>query len=99
MKNTNQHDKNDPNKVKKPVKEEWDQTDTRLAKYGQKSAETIRQILSGRIRHCPAERIWKLKLQVRHYLGQVGHCLVGPDIIWWEVSGNTIFSQNSPISY
>jgi hypothetical protein len=37
MKNTNQQDRNDPYKVTKPVEEEWDKTDTRLAKYGQNS--------------------------------------------------------------
>jgi hypothetical protein len=40
MKNTNQHDRNDPHKVTKPVEEEWDQTDIRLAKNGQNSART-----------------------------------------------------------
>jgi hypothetical protein len=37
MKNTNQHDRNDTHKVTKLAKEECDQTDTRLAKYGQNS--------------------------------------------------------------
>jgi hypothetical protein len=40
MKNTNQQDKNDPHKVMKLAKEEWDQTDTRLAKYSQNSERT-----------------------------------------------------------
>jgi hypothetical protein len=35
MKNTNQQDRNDPHKVTKLAKEEWDQTNTQLAKYGQ----------------------------------------------------------------
>jgi hypothetical protein len=37
MKNTKQQDRNDPHKDTKLVKEEWDQTDTLLAKYGQNS--------------------------------------------------------------
>jgi hypothetical protein len=37
MENTNQQDRNDPHKVMKPAEEEWDQTDPRLAKYGQNS--------------------------------------------------------------
>jgi hypothetical protein len=37
MKNINQQDRNDPHKVMKPVDEEWDQTNTRLAKYGKNS--------------------------------------------------------------
>jgi hypothetical protein len=36
MKNTNQQNRNDPYKVMKLAEEEWDQTDTCLAKYGQK---------------------------------------------------------------
>jgi hypothetical protein len=39
MKNTNQQDRNDPHKVIKLAKEEWDQTDTQLAKYGKKMNE------------------------------------------------------------
>jgi hypothetical protein len=35
--NTNQRDKNDPHKIMKLAEEEWNQTDTRLAKYGQNS--------------------------------------------------------------
>jgi hypothetical protein len=35
--NTNQQDKNDPHKITKLAEEEWNQTDTRLAKYGQNS--------------------------------------------------------------
>jgi hypothetical protein len=35
MKNTNQQDRNDPHKIMKLAEEEWDQTVTRLAKYGQ----------------------------------------------------------------
>jgi hypothetical protein len=35
MKNTNQHDRNNPQKVTKLAEEECDQMDTRLAKYGQ----------------------------------------------------------------
>jgi hypothetical protein len=30
---TNQQDRNDPNKITKLAEEEWDQTNTRLAKY------------------------------------------------------------------
>jgi hypothetical protein len=37
MKNTNQQDINDPHKVMRLAKEEWDQTDTWLAKYSQNS--------------------------------------------------------------
>jgi hypothetical protein len=37
MKNTNQHDRKDPHKITKIAKEEWDQTDTWLVKYGQNS--------------------------------------------------------------
>jgi hypothetical protein len=40
IKNTNQQDKNVPHKVMKPAEEGWDQTDTRLAKYGQNSERT-----------------------------------------------------------
>jgi hypothetical protein len=37
---TNQQDRNNAHKVTKLVEEEWDQTDTRLAKYGQNSERT-----------------------------------------------------------
>jgi hypothetical protein len=37
IKNTNQQDRNNPHKVTKLAEEEWDQTDTRLAKYAQNS--------------------------------------------------------------
>jgi hypothetical protein len=37
---TNQHDRNDPHKVIKSAKKEWDQTNTRLAKYDQNSKRT-----------------------------------------------------------
>jgi hypothetical protein len=40
MKNTNQWDINDPHKITKLTKEERNQTDTRLAKYGQNGDET-----------------------------------------------------------
>jgi hypothetical protein len=40
IKNSNQQDINDPHKVTNPVEEEWDQTDTRLAKYSQNSEQT-----------------------------------------------------------
>jgi hypothetical protein len=40
MKNTNQQDRNIPHKVTKPAEEECDETDTRLAKYGQNSEQT-----------------------------------------------------------
>jgi hypothetical protein len=40
MKNTNQQERNDPHKVTKPEEEEWDQTNTQLAKYGQNSERT-----------------------------------------------------------
>jgi endonuclease III len=39
-KNTNQQDRNDPQKIMKLVEEEWDQTDTWLVKYGQSSERT-----------------------------------------------------------
>jgi hypothetical protein len=35
MKNTNQQDRNDSYKVMKLAEEEWDQTDTQLAKHDQ----------------------------------------------------------------
>jgi hypothetical protein len=35
MNNTDQQDRNDPHKVMKLAEEEWDQTDTWLAKYDQ----------------------------------------------------------------
>jgi hypothetical protein len=38
--NTNLQDTNDSYKVTKPAEEEWDQTDTRLAKYGKDSQRT-----------------------------------------------------------
>jgi hypothetical protein len=37
---TNQHDRNDPHKIIKSAKKEWDQTNTRLAKYDQNSKRT-----------------------------------------------------------
>jgi hypothetical protein len=40
MKNTNQWDRNDPHKITKLTEEERNQTDTRLAKYGQNGDET-----------------------------------------------------------
>jgi hypothetical protein len=40
MENTNQQDIIDTHEVTKPVEEEWDQTDTRLAKYNQNSEQT-----------------------------------------------------------
>jgi hypothetical protein len=40
MKNTSQLDRNDAHKVKKPAEEEWDQTDTQLAKYSQNNERT-----------------------------------------------------------
>jgi hypothetical protein len=44
------------------------------------------------------EGLWKLKLQVGHYLGQVGHCPVGLDFVRWVVFGTTSFSQNPSLS-
>jgi hypothetical protein len=43
MKNTNQPDRNDLHKVTKLAEEEWGQTNTRLAKYGQNSERTWSQ--------------------------------------------------------
>jgi hypothetical protein len=40
IKNTNQQDINDPHKILKLGEEESDQTNTRLAKYGQNSERT-----------------------------------------------------------
>jgi hypothetical protein len=40
MKNTNQQDINDPHKIMKLAEKEWDQKDTRLAKYGQNHERT-----------------------------------------------------------
>jgi hypothetical protein len=37
MKNTIEQDRDDPHNIMKLAAEEWDQTDTRLAKYGQNS--------------------------------------------------------------
>jgi hypothetical protein len=63
-KNTNQQDRNDPHRIMKLAKEEWNQTDTQLAKYSQNSewmsdwncqSDIVWefQTLSGRVRHCP----------------------------------------------
>jgi hypothetical protein len=41
MKNTNQQDRDDPHKIMKLAEEEWDQTDTQLAKYIQNHEETL----------------------------------------------------------
>jgi hypothetical protein len=41
MKNTNQQDRDDPHKIMKLAKEEWDQTDTQLAKYIQNREQTL----------------------------------------------------------
>jgi hypothetical protein len=51
MNDTNQQDRNDPHKVMKPVKKEWDQTDTRLAKYDQNSERMSSWFQSDG--HCP----------------------------------------------
>jgi hypothetical protein len=40
MNNTDQKDINDPHKVTKLSEEDWDQTDTRLAKYGYNGGRT-----------------------------------------------------------
>jgi hypothetical protein len=40
MKNTSQQDRNDPHKIMKLAEEELDQTNTRLAKYGQNGERT-----------------------------------------------------------
>jgi hypothetical protein len=49
MKNTNHQDGNDPHNIMKLAEEEWDQTDTRLAKYDPKvnkhRAKTISRTL------------------------------------------------------
>jgi hypothetical protein len=74
------------------VEEEWDQKDSRLAKYGQtvkeRRAKTVSQTLSGGIGQCPVgsgivrlEVSKNSKLNVRPYSGQVRHCPVGPDIV------------------
>jgi hypothetical protein len=41
MKNTNHQDRNDSHKIMKLGEEEWDQTDTQLAKYDQNSERTL----------------------------------------------------------
>jgi hypothetical protein len=41
MKNTNHQDRNYPHKITKLGEEEWDQTDTQLAKYDQNSEQTL----------------------------------------------------------
>jgi hypothetical protein len=38
---TNQHHRNDPLKVMNAVEKEWDQSDTRLARYDQNSEQTL----------------------------------------------------------
>jgi hypothetical protein len=40
MKNTKQQDRKDLHKIMKLAEEEWDQTDTQLAKYGQTLEQT-----------------------------------------------------------
>jgi hypothetical protein len=56
IKSTNQQDINDPNKITKPAKEEWDQMDTGLATYDQNGernrAEKVRRTLSSGAIHC-----------------------------------------------
>jgi hypothetical protein len=54
MKNTNQQDRNDPHKATKLSGKEWDQTDTRLAKYGQNSEQT-----SGK--NCQSDIVWEFR--------------------------------------
>jgi hypothetical protein len=102
MKNTNQHDRNDPHKVIKLAEEECDQMDTLLAKYSQNSdecqAETVRWTLSGWIGHCPIGGLYKLKLQVGYCSCQVRYCPVRLNIIHWEVSKNANFYQIFPLS-
>jgi hypothetical protein len=49
--------------------------------------------------HCSAGGLWKLNLQVGHCLVQAEHCPVGPYNVRYEVSGNTFFSQNPPLSF
>jgi hypothetical protein len=64
----------------------------------ERRAESIRWILFDGTGHYLLGGLSKLKLQVGLCLGHVGHCLVGPDIVRWEVSENTIFSQNPSLS-
>jgi hypothetical protein len=56
MKNTNQHDRNDPHKVTKLKEEEWGQADTQLAKYAKTvnecRAETVSRTLFDNFGHC-----------------------------------------------
>jgi hypothetical protein len=76
----------------KLVEEEWEQTDTWLAKYGQNVnehlAEKVSRILSGGAIHCPVgPDIVRLevsgisKLKVGPCPSHVGHCPVGSDIV------------------
>jgi hypothetical protein len=66
-----------------------------VSKIRPKQGTNIRLKLSDE--HYPLGGLWKLKLQVRHCPGKVGHYTVGPDIVRWEVFGNVIFSQNPSI--
>jgi hypothetical protein len=54
---TNQHDRNDSHKIMKLAEEEWDQIDTRLAKYDQtmneRRAEKVSQTLFDGAIYCP----------------------------------------------
>jgi hypothetical protein len=76
----------------KLVEEEWEQTDTRIAKYGQNVnehlAEKVSRILSGEAIHCPVgpdivrlEVSRTSKLKVGPCPSHIGHCLVGSDIV------------------
>jgi hypothetical protein len=61
-------------------------------------AETLNQTLSSKAGHYPTGGFWISKLKVGPYLGHVGHCPVGPDIVRRSLE-NVIFSQNPSISF
>jgi hypothetical protein len=70
------------------VEKEWDQLDTRLARYdqncertsgGKSRSDIVRwsRTLSGGARHCPTGSFWSSKLRDGPCSGHVGHCPVG----------------------
>jgi hypothetical protein len=82
MKNTNQQNKNDPDKVTKLAQEEWDQTDTWLAKYGQNRERT-----SGwnyQIGYCLVGGLWKRGFppKIHPFLPKLDSWAIGNQIRW-----------------
>jgi hypothetical protein len=103
MKNNNQQDRNDPHKITKLVEEEWDQTNTRLAKYDQNRERTPgwkseldivwwSYPLSDRTEHCPTGGFWNLKTKDRTLSGSYRTLSSRRSL------ENVIFSQNLPLS-